>query len=109
MTWSWMYWAPVIRLRIRAAFGGISIPSAASTALTDVCAWTVVHTPQMRCAQIHASRGSRPCRISSMPRNMVPEEYAALTTPPSTCASMRRCPSIRVTGSMTIRSTIVRS
>ena len=73
MTWSWMCCAPAIRLRISRAFGGISTPSASSTAYTDACAWTVVQTPQMRWAQIQASRGSRPWRISSMPRNIVPE------------------------------------
>ena len=74
MTWSWMCWAPAIRFRISRALGGISMPSAFSTAYTEVCAWTVVQTPQMRCAQIQASRGSRPWRMSSMPRNIVPEE-----------------------------------
>ncbi len=78
------------------------MPRADSTALTDAWAWTVVHTPQIRCAQIHASRGSLSLRMSSIPRNIVPEEYAWVTAPPSTVASMRRWPSMRVTGSMTI-------
>ena len=39
-----------------------------------------------------------------MPRHMVHEDQASLTLPPSTCASMRRCPSMRVIGSMTMRS-----
>ena len=80
------------------------MPSASSTALTEARAWTVVHTPQIRCAQIHASRGSRPRRINSIPRNIVPELHASVMKPPSTWASMRRCPSIRVTGSTTIRA-----
>ena len=44
-------------------FRGTSILSASSTARTLAMAWTMVQTPQMRCAQIQASRGSRPCRI----------------------------------------------
>ncbi len=43
------------------AFSGTSICSASSTARTLARAWTMVHTPQMRWAQIQASRGSRPC------------------------------------------------
>ena len=35
-------------------------PIAFSTARIDAMAWTVVHTPQMRCVNAHASRGSRP-------------------------------------------------
>src|SRR5262245_56538366 len=38
-----------------------------------------------------------------MPRNIWPDDHALRTTPPSTSASMRRCPSMRVTGSMVIR------
>src|SRR4029079_813891 len=85
------------------ALGGISSLSAFSTARTDVIAWTVVQTPQKRCVKIHASRGSRPCRIRSMPRNIWPDDHAFFTMPPSISASMRRCPSMRVTGSMVIR------
>ena len=53
------------------------MPSASSTALTEASAWTIVQTPQIRCAQIHASRGSRPRKISSIPRNIVPELQAS--------------------------------
>ena len=35
---------------------------------------------------------------SSIPRNIVLELHASLTAPPSTVASMRKCPSMRVTG-----------
>src|SRR5436190_22933752 len=41
--------------------------------------------------------------MRSMPRDICPEDHALRTTPPSTSASMRRCPSMRVTGSMVIR------
>jgi hypothetical protein len=37
----------------------------------------VVHTPQMRCAKAQASRGSRPCKMISMPRTIVPEDDQA--------------------------------
>jgi hypothetical protein len=43
-------------------------------------------TPQKRCVKSHASRGSRPRRIFSLPRHMVHEAHALLTalfsTPP---------------------------
>ena len=83
------------------AFGGGVAPIACSTARIEAMACTVVHTPQMRCVKAQASRGSRPSRMSSIPRNMVEEDQASVTAPPSTSASMRRCPSIRVTGSTT--------
>src|SRR3954469_6930175 len=85
------------------ALSGTASCSAFSTARTEAIACTVVHTPQKRCVKSHASRGSRPWRMRSMPRNICPEDHALRTKPPSTSASMRRCPSMRVTGSMVIR------
>src|SRR6476469_5733555 len=85
------------------ALSGTSSCSAFSTARTEAMACTAVHTPQKRCVNSQASRGSRPCRIRSMPRNICPDDHALRTTPPSTSASMRRCPSMRVIGSMVIR------
>src|SRR5579875_521861 len=99
-----MYWLAEMMFRTSRALLGTSIPSAFSTARTDANAWTIVQTAQIRCVQIHASRGSRLRTISSMPRNMVPELHASDTFPPSTCASMRKCPSMRVTGSTTTRA-----
>jgi hypothetical protein len=61
------------------AFSGISSFSASSTERTLAMACTVVHTPQKRCVNSHASRGSRPRRIFSMPRHMVHEAHALLT------------------------------
>src|SRR3982751_2392762 len=90
-------------LRMYCAFSGTSSWSAFSTARTEAMAWTVVQTPQNRCVKSHASRGSRPWRMRSMPRNICPDDHALRTTPPSTSASIRRCPSMRVTGSMVIR------
>ena len=84
------------------AFSGTSSFSAFSTARTEARACTVVHTPQMRWVMIQASRGSRPWRMVSMPRHMVPMDRASLMWPPSTTHSMRRWPSIRVIGSTTI-------
>ncbi len=77
--------------------------SAFSTARTDAMAWTVVHTPQKRCVMAHASRGSRPSSTTSSPRHIWPEAQAFLTLPPSTSQSMRRCPSMRVIGSIVMR------
>src|SRR4030095_7216339 len=101
--WSCIACAARIRLRMYCALSGTSSRSAFSTARTEAIACTVVQTPQNRCVKSHASRGSRPCRIRSMPRNIWPDDHALRTTPPSTSASMRRCPSMRVTGSMVIR------
>src|ERR1051325_2966562 len=92
--------AATMRLRMYWALGGTSSASAFSTARTDVIACTVVHTPQNRWVDSQASRGSRPTRIRSMPRNIWPDDHALVTTPLSTSTSMRRCPSIRVTGSI---------
>src|SRR6186997_1671956 len=90
-------------LRMYCALSGTSSCSAFSTARTEAMACTVVQTPQNRCVKSHAARGSRPCRMRSMPRNIWPDDHAFRTNPPSTSASIRRCPSMRVTGSMVIR------
>src|SRR5208337_457784 len=100
--WSWSEWAITIRLRMYWALGGISRPMAFSTARTEAMACTVVQTPQMRWVNSHASRGSRPRRMSSMPRQIWTEAQASRTLPPSTYTSIRRWPSIRVIGSMVI-------
>src|ERR1039457_3907015 len=62
-------------LRMMSAFWGTRMPSAFSTARTEASACTVVQTPQMRSQNAQASRGSRPSRITSMPRHMVPEDH----------------------------------
>jgi len=72
MTWSCTYCAAIIRLRTRFAFGGISTRRASSTARTDAIPCTSVQTPQMRWANAQASRGSRPRRMISSPRTIVP-------------------------------------
>src|SRR5208282_3007591 len=100
--WSWSAWAITIRLRMYWALRGISRPMAFSTARTEAMACTDVQTPQMRWVNSHASRGSRPRRMSSMPRHIWPEAQASRTLPPSTSTSIRRWPSIRVIGSMVI-------
>src|SRR5678809_13713 len=105
--WSCMACAATIRFRMYWAFMGISRPSAFSTARTDAIACTVVQTPQNRCVNSQASRGSRPSRIVSMPRNICPEDQAFWALPPSTSTSMRRCPSMRVTGSTVMRLAMV--
>src|SRR5574340_382989 len=103
-----MYCAPIIRLRISCALLGISMSSAFSTARTEAMPCTSVHTPQMRCASAHASRGSRPRRMISMPRTMVPADEARVMRPEaSVSASMRKWPSMRVTGSTMMRFVVV--
>ena len=82
MTWSWTSWLPAIRLRMSSALGGGEAPIAFSTARTDAMACTVVQTPQIRWAQIQASRGSLPSRIVSIPRNIVAAAHASATLPP---------------------------
>src|SRR5438874_11717801 len=62
----------------------------------------------MRSQKAHASRGSRPLRMTSMPRHMVPDEMASPMAPWALrIASTRRWPSMRVTGSTTIRVAMV--
>jgi hypothetical protein len=80
----------MIRLRSSRAFGGGLAPIAFSTARIEAIACTVVQTPQILCAKTQASRGSRPRRMISMPRNIVEEDQASRTAPASTSASMRR-------------------
>ena len=93
-----------MRLRIELAFSGMAIPSASSTARTEVSACVPVQTPQMRSVNAQASRGSRFLRMTSMPRHIVPVETALrMTLSESTFTSTRRWPSMRVTGSTTIR------
>ena len=58
---------------MRSALGGTVMLSASSTARTDASAWTVVQTPQARSTNAQASRGSRPLRMISKPRTIVPE------------------------------------
>src|SRR5581483_10606877 len=91
-----------IRLRINCAFGGMGSRRASSTARTLAIACTVVQTPQKRCVNSQASRGSRPSRMFSIPRHIVQLAHAFCTLPPSTSTSTRRWPSIRVTGSILI-------
>src|SRR5512138_3898008 len=100
--WSWRQCAAMITFRISWALSGIFRPSASSTLRTEVIACTVVQTPQMRCVKTQASRGSRPARIGSIPRHIVPLDHAFRIAPPSTSTSTRRCPSMRVMGSMVI-------
>src|SRR5512145_2531622 len=102
MTWSWMNCIPWTRFRIVLAFAGILMFSASSTARQEATACTTVQTPQMRCVNAHASRGSRPCMIISIPRNCVEVAHAFVIRPFSAWASMRRWPSILVNGSTTI-------
>ena len=74
MTWSCTYCAAIIRLRMRLALAGISYFSALSTERTEAMPCTSVQTPQMRWAKAQASRGSRPRRMISRPRTIVPDE-----------------------------------
>src|SRR5579862_7525462 len=89
------------------AFGGIFSFSASSTERTLAIACTVVQTPQKRWVNNHASRGSRPSRIFSIPRHIVQEAHASETAPFSTSTSTRRCPSMRVIGSIVTRLLMV--
>ncbi len=68
-----MYCAQNIRFRTNSALAGTLMPSAFSTERTEARACTVVHTPQVRSAIAHASRGSRPRKMISSPRTVVPQ------------------------------------
>ncbi|MGY3461688.1 hypothetical protein ACVWW5_007138 [Bradyrhizobium sp. LM3.4] len=77
-------------MRIELAFSGMVIPSAFSTARTDVSACVPVQTPQIRSVNAQASRGSRFFRITSIPRHIVPVETAfRMTLSASTLTSTR--------------------
>src|SRR5579862_1976767 len=102
--WSCSACAIRMRLRMYCALSGISSFNASSTERTLAMACTVVQTPQKRCVNIHASRGSRPRRIFSMPRHMVHDAHASLTALLSTSTSTRRWPSILVMGSIVNRA-----
>src|SRR3954452_19383365 len=102
--WSCTCSVSCMMLRIVLAFSGILISSAFSTARTEVNACVPVQTPQIRSVNAQESRGSRPRRITSMPRHIVPVETALrMTLLLSTFTSSRRWPSMRVTGSTTMR------
>ena len=66
-------------LRMICALVGTLMSSAFSTERTEASACTVVQTPQIRSQNAQASRGSRPCRMTSNPRHMVPEDMASPT------------------------------
>ncbi len=90
-------------LRMMSALRGTWIPSAFSTDRTRQRVHRRAH-PADAFVNAQASRGSRPCRITSIPRHIVPEEIAFSTVlPPLSIASILRCPSIRVIGSTTTR------
>ncbi len=58
---------------------------------TEAKAWTPVHTPQILSTNAQASRGSRPFRMTSRPRHMLPVETAfRITLFSSRLTSMRR-------------------
>src|SRR6266545_32935 len=94
-------WA-IMMLRMYWAFSGTSTFRACSTERMEEMACTVVQTPQKRWAKDHASWGSRPLRMTSIPRHIWAEDQALVTLPSFTSTSMRRCPSIRVMGSRVI-------
>ena len=77
-------------LRIELALSGMVIPSASSTARTEVSACVPVQTPQMRSVKAQASRGSRPFRITSSPRHIVPVETALRMMPSSSTLTSQR-------------------
>lgn len=91
---------------IRPFLGGM-IPKAFSSAWHDAMPCGVGQTPQNRWEIWIASRGFRPIRICSKPRYKVPSHCASVTLPSSRVASIFRCPSMRVIGSMEILVVVV--
>ena len=101
MTWSCTHWEAMIRLRRSRALGGGVAPRAFSTARIEAMAWTVVQTPQMPLGE-----GPGVARVAALQDQLDAAEHRAggpgvVDLPPSTSASIRRWPSIRVTGSTT--------
>jgi hypothetical protein len=64
---------------MRVPFGAIGAPYAVSSADVAAYSWEVLQIPQMRGAITSASAGSRPARICSKPRNIVPTHHASVT------------------------------
>jgi len=88
------------------AFGGILIVERVlHRAAPRPARARAVHTPQMRSTKAQASRGSRPLRMTSRPRHIVPvlTRRRGSRCSSSSSTSMRRWPSMRVTGSTTTR------
>ena len=103
-----MVTADCMRFLTCSAFGGMTMCSASSTALTEQSECMEVQTPHTRPTYAQTSRGSRSLTMISIPRIIVPVLKASVMTPFSISASMRRWPSILVIGSTTIRLVIIR-
>ena len=103
-----MVMADCMRFLTCSAFGGMTMCSASSTALTEQSECMEVQTPHTRPTYAQTSRGSRSLTMISIPRIIVPVLKASVMTPFSISASMRRWPSILVIGSTTIRLVIIR-
>ena len=100
----WTIWARFMIRRRSAPVGGGSTAMIWSTALADAIRWLTGQMPQMRAMIEGISWTGRPCTIRSKPRNWVTWNWASRTSPASSrWMVILEWPSIRVTGSMTIR------
>ena len=91
-----MVTADCMRFLTCSAFGGMTMCSASSTALTEQSECMEVQTPHTRPTYAQTSRGSRSLTMISIPRIIVPVLKASVMTPFSISASMRRCQSYLV-------------
>ena len=83
--------------------GGGSTARISSHALADAMRWLTGQIPQMRAMIEGISWTGRPWTMRSKPRNWVTWNWASATSPASSrWMVILACPSIRVTGSMTI-------
>ena len=91
-----------------AAVSGMRTASSWSQALAEARTWLTGQMPQMRAVSAGISKYGRPTTNCSNPRTWVTWNRASATRPASSSSrEMRAWPSIRVTGSMTIRSAMV--
>ena len=101
----WAIWARFMTRRRSAPAGGGSTAMISSHALAEATRWLTGQMPQMRAMIEGISWSGRPWTIRSKPRNWVTWNWASRTSPASSrWIVIFACPSIRVTGSMTIRS-----
>jgi hypothetical protein len=91
------------RLRMRVPLAAIGVSYAVSRA--DVAAYSceVLQMPQIRGAMTSESAGSRPTRICSKPRNIVPTHHASVTVFPSSSSRTSMSPSTRLSSMRIVR------
>src|ERR1039457_5071541 len=98
-----MIWARFITRRNSTATGGTVTPMISSQPFADEIRWLTGHIPQILVISDGISCSRRPWQMPSKPRNWVTWKCASATSPDSSSwMVILACPSILLTGSMTI-------